>query len=83
MVKIVQNKHRLDQIIEHPFLDINKGKFILIEGKNFVCCDNSSGHAWTEEFTDIILAVKWLNNHFEVFDMLKRTKHKRIELSSS
>lgn len=76
MIRII-TKGRMKQIIDHPFLDVNKGKFLDIDGDQFICCDNSSGNAWVEKFSCIVLATKWLNGMFECSD-LSETELARI-----
>lgn len=37
------------------------GLFLIIENDMFVGIDNSTGEAWTEEFTDLNKCLKWLH----------------------
>ena len=64
---IILSKQRLEQAIEHPELDGNKGKFLaLYPDGTCVAVDNRSGNAWTEYFKKIRLAIDWLNDKYEV-----------------
>ena len=53
----------LGQVIEHrtPY-----GLFLTREGRKWVAVDNSTGDAWTEEFSRKRQAVHWLRGKFEV-----------------
>ena len=53
----------LGQVIEHrtPY-----GLFLTREGRKWVAVDNSTGDAWTEEFSRTRQAVHWLRVKFEV-----------------
>ena len=48
-------------------------KCLMIDESNdiFVCCDNRSGNAWTEEFNNLNDAIKWLNDEFEMNDYIE------------
>ncbi|MCD2345776.1 MULTISPECIES: hypothetical protein [Clostridium] len=37
------------------------GLFLVIEDDMFVGIDNSTGEAWTEEFTDLNKCLRWLH----------------------
>lgn len=64
---IILSRKKLDQAIENPKLDCNKGKFLaLYPDKTCVAVDNRSGNAWTEQFDSIKRALDWLNDKFEV-----------------
>lgn len=46
------------------------GKYWTEVGPNrYVAIDNSTGDAWTEEFTDKELMIRWLNGRFEMSDL--------------
>ena len=60
MIQII-TKEKMNQIIEHPLLDVNKGKYAVIEKDQFHCIDNSSGSAYQRVCRNIIEAVKWFN----------------------
>jgi len=40
------------------------GHFLTKEGRKWVAVDNSTGDAWTEEFTRKRQAVRWLRGKF-------------------
>ena len=42
------------------------GRFLTKEGRKWVAVDNSTGDAWTEEFSCKRQAVRWLRGKFEV-----------------
>ncbi len=42
------------------------GRFLTKEGLKWVAVDNSTGDAWTEEFTRKRQAIRWLRGKFEV-----------------
>ena len=42
------------------------GLFLTKEGRKWVAVDNSTGDAWTEEFSRKHQAVRWLRGKFEV-----------------
>jgi len=42
------------------------GHFLTKEGCKWVAVDNSTGDAWTEEFTRKRQAIRWLRGKFEV-----------------
>ncbi len=42
------------------------GHFLAKEGRKWLAVDNSTGDAWTEEFTWKRQAVRWLRGKFEV-----------------
>lgn len=42
------------------------GLFLAKDGRKWVAVDNSTGDAWTEEFTRKRQAVRWLCGKFEV-----------------
>ena len=54
---------RLGAVIEHrtPY-----GCFLAKEGRKWVAVDNSTGDAWTEEFSCKRQAIRWLRGKFEV-----------------
>ena len=53
----------LGQVIEHH---IPCGLFLTKEGRKWVAVDNSTGDAWTEEFSRKCQAVRWLRGKFEI-----------------
>ena len=53
----------LGQVIEHR---IPSGLFLTKEGRKWVAVDNTTGDAWTEEFSRKRQAVRWLRGKFEV-----------------
>ena len=53
----------LGQVIEHR---IPCGLFLTKEGRKWVAVDNTTGDAWTEEFSRKRQAVRWLRGKFEV-----------------
>ena len=53
----------LGQVIEHH---IPCGLFLAKEGRKWVAVDNTTGDAWTEEFSRKRQAVRWLRGKFEV-----------------
>ena len=74
MVEII-TKRQMDLIIACPKRADNIGKFMYITKDNiYVCCDNQTGDAWVEEFSDLIIATKWLNNLFDKCDKHDRPK---------
>lgn len=42
------------------------GLFLAKDGRIWVAADNSTGDAWTEEFTRNRRAVRWLRGEFEI-----------------
>ena len=42
------------------------GLFLTKEGRKWVAVDNTTGDAWTEEFSRKRRAVRWLRGKFEV-----------------
>ena len=42
------------------------GLFLMKEGRKWVAVDNTTGDAWTEEFSRKRQAVRWLRGNFEV-----------------
>ena len=42
------------------------GRFLAKEGRIWIAVDNSTNHAWTEEFRRKYQAVRWLRGEFEV-----------------
>ena len=42
------------------------GLFLTKEGRKWVAVDNTTGDAWTEEFSRKRQAVRWLRGNFEV-----------------
>ena len=42
------------------------GLFLTKEGRKWVAVDNTTGDAWTEEFSRKRQAVRWLRGKFEV-----------------
>ena len=42
------------------------GLFLTKEGRKWVAVDNTTGDAWTEEFSPKRQAVRWLRGKFEV-----------------
>ena len=47
-------------------LRIPLGLFLTKEGRKWVAVDNSTGDAWTEEFSRKRQAVRWLRGKFEI-----------------
>ena len=45
---------------------IPHGHFLTKDGRKWVAVDNSTGDAWTEEFTRKRQAVRWLRSEYEV-----------------
>ncbi|MEY8232563.1 hypothetical protein AALA82_13225 [Oscillospiraceae bacterium 50-16] len=42
------------------------GLFLTKEGRKWVAVDNTTGDAWTEEFSRKRWAVRWLRSKFEI-----------------
>ena len=42
------------------------GLFLTKEGRKWVAVDNTTGDAWTEEFSRKHQAIRWLRGKFEV-----------------
>ena len=42
------------------------GLFLTIDNNMWIAIDNSTGDAWTEEFYNSDVAIKWLNREIEV-----------------
>ena len=42
------------------------GLFLTKEGRKWVAVDNTTGDAWTEEFSQKRQAVRWLRGKFEI-----------------
>ena len=53
----------LGKVIEERILC---GHFLTKEGHKWVAVDNSTGDAWTEEFTRKRQAIRWLRGEYEV-----------------
>ncbi|MDE7243672.1 MAG: hypothetical protein K2O18_06825 [Oscillospiraceae bacterium] len=53
----------LEKVIEGR---VPYGHFLTKEGRKWVAVDNSTGDAWTEEFTRKRQAIRWLREKFEV-----------------
>ena len=53
----------LGRIIEHR---IPSGLFLTKEGRKWVAVDNTTGDAWTEEFSRKHQAIRWLRGKFEI-----------------
>ena len=53
----------LGRVIEHR---TPSGLFLTKEGHKWVVVDNTTGDAWTEEFSRKRQAVRWLRGKFEV-----------------
>lgn len=53
----------LGRVIEHRS---PSGLFLTKEGRKWVAVDNTTGDAWTEEFSRKRQAVRWLRGKFEV-----------------
>ena len=45
-----------------------RGLFLAREGRGWTAVDNSTGHAWTEEFQRKARAVRWLRGESEIVD---------------
>lgn len=57
MIKIVSTQRANEIITNYGPI----GLFLIIENNMFVGIDNSTGKAWTEEFTDLNKCLKWLH----------------------
>ena len=53
----------LGWVIEHR---IPSGLFLTKEGRKWIAVDNTTGDAWTEEFSRKRQAIRWLRGKFEV-----------------
>ena len=53
----------LGRVIEHR---TPSGLFLTKEGHKWVAVDNTTGDAWTEEFSRKHQAIRWLRGKFEV-----------------
>ena len=47
-------------------LRIPSGLFLTKEGQKWVAVDNTTGDAWTEEFSQKRQAIRWLRGKFKV-----------------
>lgn len=60
---ILITKEQYQKILENPLLDVNKGKFIMIEKhddvEKWMCLDNVSGSAYQTVAKNIVDVVKW------------------------
>ena len=54
------------------------GKFYRIEGKTIIAVDNSTGDAWTEEFTDFETFLLWITTQLTVEEAEERIRGRRI-----
>ncbi len=45
-----------------------EGLYLAYDGKWWIAVDNSTGSAWTEDFTNQSTAISWLRGEFEVPD---------------
>jgi len=73
MIKFVP-KEKVTEVI-HNYCDNipnEKEKYITVDGNRFIAVDNSTGDAWTEEFSNMKDAIDWLNNKFEIGDYYQR-----------
>ena len=61
-IQRVRSEHLLNVID----FRIPLGLFLTKEGRKWVAVDNSTGDAWTEEFSRKRQAVRWLRGKFEV-----------------
>lgn len=62
MIQII-TKEKLSEIEKHPLLDINKGKYAVLNKKKdkYICLDNRSGNPHKKVCIGIVEAVKWFN----------------------
>jgi len=49
-----------------------QGRFFHMEGDKIIGIDNSTGDAWTEEFTNMKEFLNWITGSYEVTIKLKR-----------
>ena len=68
MIKEV-SEEKADKIIETRKPE---GLFFLMEGDKIIGIDNSTGDAWTEEFTNMKDFLNWVTGSYEVTIKLKR-----------
>ncbi|MEB7677971.1 hypothetical protein NGB25_12760 [Staphylococcus saprophyticus] len=47
-----------------------KGRYLITEDDSYVAIDNFTGDCWCEEFENYQIAVDWLNNKFQVSEIL-------------
>ena len=57
------NTERLTDVIDRR---TPLGLFLTKEGRKWVAVDNTTGDAWTEEFSRKHQAIRWLRGKFEV-----------------
>ena len=55
IVNYISNKNKQEQI----------GKYLTVFGNKYLAVDNSTGNAWTEDFTNLKDAINWLNDRSE------------------
>jgi len=62
---------RLSEIIKTCEKKSSHGKYYSYDyqDKTFTAVDNSTGDAWTEEFTDIEIMRKWLSGEIEIAEV--------------
>jgi hypothetical protein len=78
----------MDQIakVDHGasiIIDTRKpiGLFYIEEpGCKYTGIDNSTGEVWVEEFTKLLLCLKWLNGEFEIGDEQEWSTRKKFSL---
>lgn len=69
------SKPRIQRVSPKKLMDVIDhrtplGLFLTKEGRTWVAVDNSTGDAWTEEFTRKRQAIRWLRGEFEVCDRM-------------
>lgn len=73
MIKFVPLE-KVSEIIEN--FNNNKpterGKFLTVEGNQFVAVDNTTGDAWTEDFPKMKDAIDWLNDKLTITEEYER-----------
>lgn len=62
MIQIISYE-KLKEIEKNPFLDVNKGKYAVLNKEKdiYICLDNRSGKPHKRTCTGIIEVVKWFN----------------------
>lgn len=61
MIKIIDSAER------EKIFDTRKplGNFLILENNGFAGIDNTTGDAWTEDFTDLSKCLRWLHREGE------------------
>ena len=67
----MKKQYRIKRVRPAQLLDVIDlraplGLFLTKEGRTWVAVDNSTGDAWTEEFSRKRQAIRWLQGKFEV-----------------